>query len=317
MPIKIQNDLPAREVLDSENIFTMDESRAMTQDIRPLEIVILNLMPLKEDYETQLLRALSNTPLQLELTFLHMETHESKNTSIAHLNKFYTTFEEIKNRMFDGMIITGAPVETIAYEDVNYWPELTQIMEWSKRHVTSTFHICWGALAGLYYHFGIDKQPVGIGKYSGVYLHRVLDRRSPLVRSFDDMFYAPHSRYSTVSLEQVLARADLDLLAVSDEAGAYLLKSRDGKQIFVLGHPEYDRLSLDMEYTRDVKKGIPIEPPQNYYEQDNSHITPLLTWRCHANTLYSNWLNYYVYQVTPYHLDKMEEGNASREEQTE
>ena len=307
MPIKVQNDLPAREVLDSENIFTMDEMRASSQDIRPLEIAILNLMPLKEDYETQLLRALSNTPLQLELTFLHMATHESKNTSILHLNKFYATFDEVKHRYFDGMIITGAPLETIEFEDVNYWPELTKIMEWSKRHVTSTMHICWGALAGLYYHFGLHKIPVEVGKYSGIYLHRVLDRRSPIVRSFDDVFYAPHSRYSTVSIQEIEQTENLDLLAVSDEAGPYLLKSRDGKQIFILGHPEYDRLSLDMEYKRDVNKGLNIAPPQNYYADDNSEITPILTWRCHANTLYSNWLNYYVYQVTPYHLDEMED----------
>ena len=307
MPIKVQNDLPAREVLDSENIFTMDEMRASSQDIRPLEIAILNLMPLKEDYETQLLRALSNTPLQLELTFLHMATHESKNTSILHLNKFYTTFDEVKHRYFDGMIITGAPLGTIEFEDVNYWPELTKIMEWSKRHVTSTMHICWGALAGLYYHFGLHKIPVEVGKYSGIYLHRVLDRRSPIVRSFDDVFYAPHSRYSTVSIQEIEQTENLDLLAVSDEAGPYLLKSRDGKQIFILGHPEYDRLSLDMEYKRDVNKGLNIAPPQNYYADDNSEITPILTWRCHANTLYSNWLNYYVYQVTPYHLDEMED----------
>ncbi|MBR6366569.1 MAG: homoserine O-succinyltransferase [Lachnospiraceae bacterium] len=307
MPIKVQNDLPAREVLDSENIFTMDETRASSQDIRPLEIAILNLMPLKEDYETQLLRALSNTPLQLELTFLRMATHESKNTSIQHLNKFYTTFDEVRNRYFDGMIITGAPLETIEFEDVNYWPELTEIMDWSKRHVTSTMHICWGALAGLYYHFGLHKIPVEVGKYSGIYLHRVLDRRSPIVRSFDDVFYAPHSRYSTVSTEEIEKTENLDLLAVSDEAGPYLLKSRDGKQIFILGHPEYDRLSLDMEYKRDVNKGLDIAPPQNYYADDNSEITPILTWRCHANTLYSNWLNYYVYQVTPYHLDEMED----------
>ncbi|MBR5348250.1 MAG: homoserine O-succinyltransferase [Lachnospiraceae bacterium] len=307
MPIKVQNDLPAREVLDSENIFTMDETRASSQDIRPLEIAILNLMPLKEDYETQLLRALSNTPLQLELTFLRMATHESKNTSILHLNKFYKTFDEVRNRYFDGMIITGAPLETIEFEDVNYWPELTRIMDWSKRHVTSTMHICWGALAGLYYHFGLHKVPVEVGKYSGIYLHRVLDRRSPIVRSFDDVFYAPHSRYSTVSMEEIEKTENLDLLAVSDEAGPYLLKSRDGKQIFILGHPEYDRLSLDMEYKRDVNKGLNIAPPQNYYADDNSEITPILTWRCHANTLYSNWLNYYVYQVTPYHLDEMED----------
>ena len=307
MPIKVQNDLPAREVLDSENIFTMDETRASSQDIRPLEIAILNLMPLKEDYETQLLRALSNTPLQLELTFLRMATHESKNTSIMHLNKFYKTFDEVRNRYFDGMIITGAPLETIEFEDVNYWPELTRIMDWSKRHVTSTMHICWGALAGLYDHFGLHKVPVEVGKYSGIYLHRVLDRRSPIVRSFDDVFYAPHSRYSTVTMEEIEKTENLDLLAVSDEAGPYLLKSRDGKQIFILGHPEYDRLSLDMEYKRDVNKGLNIAPPQNYYADDNREITPILTWRCHANTLYSNWLNYYVYQVTPYHLDEMED----------
>ncbi len=302
MPIKIQNGLPARAVLDSENIFVMDEDRAMNQDIRPLEIAILNLMPAKEEYETQLLRALSNTPLQLEMTFLRIATHESRNTSMNHLNKFYKTFEEIRQRKFDGLIITGAPLEHMEYEDVDYWPELATIMEWSKTHVTSTMHICWGALAGLYYHYGIQKVNTD-RKYSGVYLNRILDRRCPLVRSFDDQFKAPHSRYSTVRPEDIMAHPDLQLLAVSDEAGVCIVQSNDGKHCFVLGHPEYDRMTLDGEYSRDLAKGIPVEVPEHYYYQDNPAYTPLLDWRCHANMLYTNWLNYYVYQVTPYDLE--------------
>ncbi|RZS92428.1 homoserine O-acetyltransferase MetA [Cuneatibacter caecimuris] len=303
MPIKVQNDLPARAVLESENIFMMDESRAATQDIRPLEIVILNLMPLKQSYETQLLRALSNTPLQVEVTYLTLETHESRHTSASHLNKFYTTFSQIRKNHYDGMIITGAPVETMAYEEVNYWGELSDIMEWTKTHVTSTFHVCWGAMAGMYYHFGIPKIEMP-KKLSGVYRHRVLDKTNPLVRSFDDEFMAPHSRYSGVSREAVLSDPELLLLAESEEAGVYLASSRDGRQIFVFGHPEYDRMTLDFEYNRDKKKGLNPDIPEHYYEEDDPANTPLLTWRGHANTLYSNWLNFFVYQETPYRLER-------------
>lgn len=302
MPIKVQNNLPARAVLESENIFMMDEKRAMSQDIRPLEIVILNLMPLKESYETQLLRALSNTPLQVEVTYLTLETHESRHTSASHLNQFYTTFSQIRKNRYDGMIITGAPVETMDYEEVQYWPELVAIMEWTKTHVTSTFHVCWGAMAGLYYHYGIPKIDLP-KKVSGVYRHRVLDRTNPLVRSFDDEFTVPHSRCSGVAREAVLENPELLLLSESEEAGVYLVSSRDGRQIFVFGHPEYDRMTLDFEYHRDQKKGLDPEIPEHYYENDDPSNTPLLTWRGHANTLYSNWLNYYVYQETPYRLE--------------
>lgn len=299
MPIRVENGLPAREVLESENIFMMGENRASTQRVRPLDIIILNLMPVKQDYETQLLRALSNTPLQVNVTYLNVSTHESKNTPASHINKFYVTFEQVKEEFYDGMIITGAPVENISFEDVNYWPELCQIMEWSKTHVTSTFHICWGAMAGIWYHFGVEKVNLP-EKLSGVYCHRILDRCEPLIRSFDDVFYAPHSRYSGVRKEDVLHHPQLQLLAESENAGVYLVKSRDGRQVFLFGHPEYDRMSLDSEYKRDLDKGIEIAPPVNYYENDEAACTPLLTWRCHANMLYTNWLNFYVYQVTPY-----------------
>lgn len=299
MPIRVENDLPARAVLESENIFMMGEMRASTQRVRPLNIIILNIMPVKPDYETQLLRALSNTPLQVNVTYLNVSTHQSKNTPASHINKFYTTFPYIKEEYYDGMIITGAPVEEIEYEQVEYWKELTEIMEWTKTHVTSTFHICWGAMAGMYYHYGIPKMQFD-EKLSGIYLHHVLDKCDPLVRSFDDIFYAPHSRYSGVAREDVLSNPQLHLLAESNEAGVYLVKSRDGRHVFLFGHPEYDRMSLDAEYKRDIGRGIKISPPVHYYEEDNPTITPLLTWRCHANMLYTNWLNFYVYQVTPY-----------------
>ena len=302
MPIKIQKDLPAKAILESENIFVMDEDRAMSQDIRPLEILILNLMPIKEDTETQLLRALSNTPLQVDCSFLMLETHVSKNTSQTHLNKFYVTFDEIRRKRFDGMIITGAPVENMEFEEINYWDELTKIMEWSKTHVTSTFHICWGMQAGLYYHYGIQKEQLD-HKLFGVFRHRVLNRRIPLVRGFDDVFYAPHSRHTDVPVEKLRADDRITILAESDEAGAFLSMAKDGRQIFVMGHPEYDRMTLDQEYKRDLSKGLPIDIPKNYYPDDNPDNRPLLTWRAQANNLYTNWLNYYVYQVTPYDLD--------------
>lgn len=301
MPIKVQKDLPAKAVLESENIFTMDEDRALRQDIRPLEILILNLMPIKEDTETQLLRALSNTPLQVDCTFLMVATHVSKNTSMSHLNKFYVTFQDIRHKRYDGMIITGAPVENLEFEEVNYWEELKMIMEWSKNHVTSTMHICWGAQAGLYYHYGICKYPRKT-KLSGIYEHRVLDRKVPLVRSFNDYFMAPHSRFTEVRREDIAKHPDLVILAESDEAGVFLVMSRDGRQIFVQGHPEYDRMTLNNEYYRDLSKGMNPAIPCNYYPDDDPCEHPILSWRNTGNTLYSNWLNFYVYQTTPYQL---------------
>ena len=299
MPIRVDNDLPAREVLESENIFMMGEDRADTQNIRPLEIVILNLMPVKPDYEIQLLRAPSNTPLQVNVTYLALQSHVSKNTPATHINRFYTTFDAVRRQFFDGMIITGAPVEHMEFDTVEYWEELTRIMDWTRKHVTSTLYICWGALAGIYYHYGIEKIRLE-RKLSGVYRHRILDRTEPLVRSFDDIFDAPHSRYSGVRREDILAHPELQLLAESREAGVYLVRSRSGKDVFLFGHPEYDRMSLDAEYRRDLAKGIEVKIPENYYENDDPNMTPLLTWRGHANTLYTNWLNFYVYQATPY-----------------
>ena len=301
MPIKIQRDLPAKAILASENIFVMDEDRARTQDIRPLEILILNLMPIKEETETQLLRALSNTPLQIDCTFLMLCTHVSKNTSASHINKFYVTFEEICRKKYDGMIITGAPVEMLDYEEVTYWDELSKIMEWTKEHVTSTLHICWGAQAGLYYHYGIPKY-LRDKKLSGIYEHRVLHHKVPLTRSMDDYIMAPHSRYTEVRREDVEKHSNLQILADSQEAGLFLIMSRDGRQIFVQGHPEYDRMTLNSEYHRDLEKGLNPQLPCNYYENDDPFAKPVLCWRNMANTLYSNWLNYYVYQVTPYEL---------------
>lgn len=303
MPIKIQSDLPAKAELEEENIFVMDENRAISQNIRPLEIIVLNLMPIKQDTELQLLRGLSNTPLQIDVTFLQMSSHVSKNTSASHIKKFYQTFEEIKNNNYDGMIITGAPVEKLEFEEVNYWDELITVMEWSKKHVTSTIHICWGAQAGLYYHYGIKKELLP-KKLSGVYKHRVMNRKEPLVRGFDDVFMAPHSRYTQASRQQILDNPRLKVLADSDEAGIYIVLGDGGKEIFVMGHPEYDRLTLDQEYKRDLDKGIEPDLPVNYYPDDDCNRKPLLSWRSHANNLYTNWLNYYVYQITPYDLNE-------------
>ena len=303
MPIKIQSDLPAKAELEEENIFVMDENRAISQNIRPLEIIVLNLMPIKQDTELQLLRGLSNTPLQIDVTFLQMSSHVSKNTSASHIKKFYQTFEEVKNNNYDGMIITGAPVEKLEFEEVNYWDELITVMEWSKKHVTSTIHICWGAQAGLYYHYGIKKELLP-KKLSGVYKHRVMNRKEPLVRGFDDVFMAPHSRYTQASRQQILDNPRLKVLADSDEAGIYIVLGDGGKEIFVMGHPEYDRLTLDQEYKRDIDKGIEPDLPVNYYPDDDCNRKPLLSWRSHANNLYTNWLNYYVYQITPYDLNE-------------
>lgn len=299
MPIRTQGDLPAKEILENENIFVMDESRAMHQDIRPLKVCILNLMPLKEDTELQLLRALSNTPLQVDITFLMIKSHVSQNVSANHLNKFYTTFDEIKHEKFDGMIITGAPIEHLDYEAVDYWEELCTIMDWTKINVTSTLHICWGAQAGLYYHFGINKVKLP-EKLFGVYPFKVLNRKVPLVRGFDDEFLAPNSRHTAIRTEDIENCPDLKVLAKSEEAGVFLSIANEGKQIFVMGHPEYDRITLDKEYHRDLDKGLSIELPYNYYPNDDPTQRPLLQWRANSNNLYSNWLNYYVYQNTPY-----------------
>ncbi|URN94751.1 MAG: homoserine O-succinyltransferase [Candidatus Pristimantibacillus lignocellulolyticus] len=301
MPIKIPDSLPAKEVLMSENIFTMDESIAYKQDIRPLRIVILNLMPTKETTETQLLRLIGNTPLQVEAVLLHPKTHTSKNTSSDHLTSFYKTFDEIEHQYFDGMIITGAPVENLPFEEVNYWEELTQIMDWSKLHVTSTFHICWAAQAGLYHHFGVPKYQLD-EKMFGVYPHSLSTRNVPLLRGFDEMFFVPQSRHTEVRREDVEQIDELEIWSESEDAGLYIIASKGGKQIFVTGHSEYDAASLKFEYDRDKAKGLEIEVPKNYFPGDNPDRTPISTWRAHANLLYSNWLNYYVYQLTPYEL---------------
>ncbi|MGN0341322.1 MAG: homoserine O-succinyltransferase [Roseburia sp.] len=299
MPIKTMNDLPAKEILEKENIFVMDENRAQHQNIRPLGIGILNLMPLKEDTELQVLRSLSNTPLQVDVSWITVSSHESKNTSKSHLNKFYQPFEEIKDSNLDGLIITGAPVEMMEFEDVDYWEEFCQILEWTKTHVTSTLYLCWGAQAGLYYHYGIKKHLLD-KKMFGVYEHRVMNRKVPLVRGFDDHFMAPHSRHTQVLREDIENTGELAILAESDEAGVFLAIADEGRKIFVMGHPEYDRLTLDKEYKRDLAKGLDIAMPVNYYPHDDINEKPLLQWRSHGNMLYANWLNYYVYQQTPY-----------------
>lgn len=299
MPIKTQNDLPAKEILEKENVFVMDENRAVHQNIRQLEIAIINLMPLKEETELQILRSLSNTPLQVNVTFITTKSHESTHTSMSHLNKFYQTFDEVKNQKFDGLIITGAPVELMEYEEVDYWDEICQIMEWSKEHAFSTLHLCWGAQAGLYYHYGIQKHVLD-KKMFGVFRHYVKNRKVPLVRGFDDIFYAPHSRHTEVRKEDIEKCENLTILAESDKAGVFLVIDKTGKQIFVMGHPEYDRLTLDSEYKRDKNKGLPIDVPVNYYPNNDDTQKPVLTWRSHGNILYSNWLNYYVYQDVPY-----------------
>ncbi len=301
MPIRTQSDLPAKEKLENENIFVMDETRAMHQDIRPLKVCILNLMPLKEETELQLLRVLSNTPLQIDVSFMTLKSHVSLNTSASHLNKFYITYDDVKEEKFDGLIITGAPVEKMEFDEVDYWEELCKIMDWSKTNVTSTLHICWGAQAGLYYHFGLEKKSLD-KKISGIYKHRVRNRREPLVRGFDDYFYAPHSRYTEVTREDVYACKELKVLAESDEAGIYIAMAGDGKQIFITGHPEYDRVTLKNEYIRDCGRGLNPEIPEHYFPDDNPENEPFLQWRSHSINLYSNWLNYYVYQVTPYEL---------------
>ena len=304
MPVREQNDLPAKGILENENIFVMDEERATHQNIRPLSICILNLMPVKQDTELQLLRALSNTPLQIAVSFMKMNSHVSLNTPIQHLNQFYKTFDELKNNKYDGLIITGAPVEQIPFEEVDYWKELCEIMDWSRSHVFSTFHICWGAQAGLYYHYGLKKVLLP-QKLFGVYEHKVMNRKVPLVRGFDDTFLIPHSRHTAVLSEDIHNCSALTVLAESEEAGVLLCMAEEGRQIFVMGHPEYDRYTLHNEYMRDKNKGLPIQMPKNYYPGNDDTQRPSLQWRSHSNNLYCNWLNYYVYQTTPYDLNEI------------
>jgi len=304
MPITVQEGLPAIEILEKENIFVMEQSRAIHQDIRPLKILILNLMPTKTDTETQLLRLLSNSPLQLEVELLRMESHVTKHTTSEYMLKFYRSFSEVKNNRYDGLIITGAPVEQLKFEQVDYWQELCRIMDWSKHNVYSVLHICWGAQAGLYHHYGIPKYDL-TEKLSGVFRHRILYPAHPILRGFDDYFWAPHSRYTEVRKKDIDKISELEVLAVSREGGVYLIANKDGRQFFVTGHCEYDRNTLSKEYFRDLKKGLHINVPQNYFPNDNPEKTPVMTWHSHAFQLFSNWLNYFVYQNTPYDLSKL------------
>lgn len=304
MPIKIPDSLPAAEVLTGENIFVMNEARAEKQDIRPLSIALLNLMPTKIVTETQLLRLIGNTPIQVDVTFLHPESHKSKNTPEEHLLKFYNTFSEVRHKKFDGLIITGAPVELLSFEEVNYWDELKEIMDWSLHNVYSTFHICWGAQAGLYYHYGIPKYPIP-EKMSGVFEHRVTKHNVMLLRGFDESFYAPHSRHTEIRLKDIEKVKDLDILSRSDEAGVYIVSALNGRQIFVTGHSEYDPLTLKAEYERDMARGMHPKVPKHYFQNDDPKELPMVKWRAHSNLLYANWLNYYVYQETPFNLEEL------------
>ncbi len=304
MPVRIPNDLPARRTLAEENIFVMTKERAVHQDIRPLRIAVLNLMPTKIVTETQLLRLLGNTPIQIDITFIRMETHESKNTPSEHLDAFYESLDEVLHERFDGLVITGAPVETLPFEEVDYWPELVRLMDWSRTNVWSTLHVCWGAQAALYRHFGVPKYPIP-AKMFGLFPHRVLDPHEPLLRGFDEVFYAPHSRHTEVRQSDIEKVKEVKLLAVSEEAGVYMAASEDGRMAFVTGHPEYDRFTLKAEYDRDVAKGLPIAVPRNYFPGDDPARPPLMTWRSHAHLLYANWLNYYVYQTTPFDLERL------------
>ena len=304
MPIRIPDALPAASILEDENIFVMTERRAISQDIRPLRLLLLNLMPTKITTETQILRKLSNTPLQIEVELLRIASHEAQNVSEGHLEAFYTTFDQIKHQRFDGLIITGAPVERLEFDDVDYWDELCEIMEWSRTHVHAVLHICWGAQAGIFYHYGIKKRELQ-SKLFGVFSHEVLKPSSPWVRGFDDVFWAPHSRYTDVALEDIEDHPELETVAASPSAGAYLVKSRDSKNFFVFGHPEYDGDTLGREYQRDVEKGIDISLPANYFPEDDVTGEPRVNWRAHAQLLYTNWINYYVYQTTPYDIDEI------------
>jgi homoserine O-succinyltransferase/O-acetyltransferase len=304
MPIKIPDNLPAYETLNNENIFVMPEHRAYHQDIRPLKIALLNLMPTKISTETQILRLIGNSPLQVDLVFLHPKSHTSRNTPEEHLIKFYNTFDDIKNQKFDGLVITGAPVETMEFEEVNYWDELKEIMDWSCHNVTSTFHICWGAQAGLHYHYGISKYPLN-AKMFGVFPHTINKKNIKLFRGFDDLFYVPHSRHTEVRREDIEKVPELEILSESEESGVYIVATRDGKQIFVTGHSEYDPHTLKAEYDRDIGKGMDIEVPRNYFPGDDPSKDPLVLWRGHSNLLYCNWLNYYVYQETPFDINEI------------
>jgi len=304
MPVRIPNDLPAKKILAEENIFVMSKERAIHQDIRPLRIAVLNLMPTKIVTETQLLRLLGNTPLQVDITFIRMETHESKNTPTEHLDAFYESLDEVLHERFDGLVITGAPVETLPFEKVDYWPELMRLMDWSRSNVWATMHVCWGAQAALYHHYGVPKYPLA-SKMFGLFPHRVLDPHEPLLRGFDELFMAPHSRHTEVRQSDIERVKELKLLATSPEAGVYLVASSDGRMVFITGHPEYDRLTLKAEYDRDIARGLRIDPPRNYFVDDNPTSNPLVTWKSHAHLLYANWLNYYVYQTTPFDLDQL------------
>jgi homoserine O-succinyltransferase len=308
MPVRIPDSLPARAILQNENIFVMGEQRAVHQDIRPLEVAILNLMPTKVATETQLLRLLGNTPLQIEITLLHMETHESKNTPQEHLLDHYSTFDEVRNRKFDGLIITGAPVEQMSFEAVDYWPELKDVMDWSQTNVFSTFHICWGAQAGLYYHYGVPKYPLA-AKMFGVFPHKVLSHNEKILRGFDDEFYAPHSRHTEIRRSDIEQVPDLALLSESEQAGVDIVASKDRRNIYITGHSDYDPLTLKAEYDRDVSRRLPINVPANYYPNDDPSRPPIVHWRGHAHLLYSNWLNYHVYQTTPYDVEKIPQGD--------
>jgi homoserine O-succinyltransferase len=312
MPIRIPDSLPARSTLEGENIFVITERRALHQDIRPLKLLILNLMPTKIVTETQLLRRLSNTPLQVEIDLLRTISHEAKNVDEGHLRSFYVEHEDIRDRFYDGMIITGAPVENLDFSEVDYWPELCDIMEWSKTHVHSTFHICWGAQAGLFYHYGVNKYPLD-KKMTGVFEHRILRPDSPFFRGFDDVFPAPHSRYTEVLASEIEKVPELQLLAVSDEAGVYAVKNSKSRQFFVFGHPEYDRETLALEYERDIKKGGDAPKPRHYFPGDDPSKAPLMTWRAHAQLMYTNWLNYYVYQTTPYEISAISADSEGEE----
>ncbi len=305
MPIKISDNLPARRVLESENIFVMTENRALHQDIRPLRIVILNLMPTKITTETQILRCLSNTPLQIEVELLQTSTYKSKNTPEDHLLTFYKTFDEIKNKKYDGLIITGAPVELMEFEDVEYWSELCEIFEWSKTHVFNTLHICWGAQAGLFYHYGIPKFELS-QKVSGVFKHTLTVKNHNLFRGFNDVFDAPHSRYTEVHAIDINNHPELEVMSISKDAGVYIVRDITNSNFFVMGHPEYDKDTLKGEYIRDVNKGINPNVPHNYFPENNPEFDPLVTWKSHAHLLYTNWLNYFVYQTTPYDIEKTE-----------
>ncbi len=304
MPLNIPVTLPAVDVLRKENIFVMDSVRASTQEIRPLKILILNLMPIKITTETDLIRLLSNSPLQIELDFLYMESHTSKNTSVEHLMSFYKTFDEVKSCNFDGMIITGAPVELLPFEEVNYWNEITEIFDWAKSHVTSTFFICWAAQAGMYHYYGIPKYPL-TEKMFGVFEHRTHNPQNPIFRGFDDAFYVPHSRHTEVRREDILKNSELTLLSESPESGVYMVMARNGRELFITGHSEYSPGTLDAEYKRDVAKGLDIQIPRNYYLDNNPENEPIVRWRSHANLLFTNWLNYFVYQETPYDLNNI------------